>query len=50
LLNVFVGVNDAKVAIKKWTYAEECRGWEMFLTAFRLWKLQHNYNPNQQEN
>ena len=49
LLNVFVGVKDAKVVIKEWTYAEAMRGWQLFLTAFKLWKLQHNYNPNQQE-
>lgn len=44
LLNVFVGVSDAKVHIHEWTDEEEAEtAWEQFQCLLRYWKLSKGY-------
>lgn len=45
LLNVFVGVEDAKVVVHEWDDPLDCsRGWQMFRAALTLWQLKSRYN------
>lgn len=45
LVNIFVGWNGDTEFVYWTDYNEIHRGWQMFLTAFDLWKLQKRYNP-----
>ncbi len=44
-VNVFVGLEDAKVQIYEWTPGDVARGWEMFKLMHRLWCLTKGYEP-----
>lgn len=45
LLNVFVGVEDAKCVVHEWDDPLDCsRGWQMFQAALTLWQLKNRYN------
>ena len=43
-LNVFVGVEDAKVVVHEWAAEEIEIGWQMFKCCLNLWKLENNYD------
>ena len=43
LLNVFVGVEDAKVQVYEWPVDDCSRGWAMFQAALQLWQLKNRY-------
>jgi hypothetical protein len=43
-LNVFVGVEDAKVVVHEWTADDVERGWQIFCLAVALWKLRNKYD------
>lgn len=45
LLNVFVGIDDAKVKIHEWPVMEHARGWRMFAALLDYWQASKNYTP-----
>jgi hypothetical protein len=46
-LNVFIGVNDCKVAVYEWTALDLRRGWRMFCSILDYWKLKTTVTPAQ---
>jgi hypothetical protein len=43
LVNVFVGLEDVKVALVEWSPREAERGWKMFQLLLDYWKLANNF-------
>jgi hypothetical protein len=44
-INVFVGVEDAKVVVLEWTKSDLKRGWDFFYALLRAWKIDKKYYP-----
>lgn len=45
LANLFVGIEDAKVAVEIYTPAKAAKGWAQFRAALELWKAMNNFDP-----
>ncbi len=46
-INVFIGVEDARVSIKEWAPEEIERGWSMFKALLTYWQHSKNYYPTE---
>lgn len=44
LANLFVGIEDAKVAVHIWKPAQAVKGWQQFRAALSLWKALNNFD------